>query len=536
MSLTVSHEVIAATTSAEFERLRQYLYKDRDAFIDTQKFSQAALSDLLSAATQRKDTKTVRAIESISLARSGRFDKPIPSFKAFQGVIEEFFKADLIDGWLYSSGQDGKLYPELITEITYDEGGRSRGSNPEPFVTIHTACYGLLEGGRNGIGASRRQHIFQPRTVAKRRISEILLDQGLYKETQALRADYMATLERHHKTTQSAFAKQFRVDGAVYKFAEDNYQRKGLVLSARRVIHDLEPSDCGPVQLHCDSYLFEDGDGDGVGAIPQHPIVKVFDLVAHEFFWVHADNMSPYRYDHSLRDKLVLPASHRDLLDVLTTDLGAFVNDFVEGKSAGNVILCKGAPGVGKTLTAEVYSELIERPLYSIHSGSLGTSAKQIEENLSIIFQRAEHWGCALLLDEADVFVVQRGNNIEQNAIVAEFLRTLEYFNGLLFMTTNRANDIDEAIISRCAAIIDYPIPTARDAAAIWRVMANQFQAPLSDELITGLVELFPKIAPRDIKMLFRLALRVAKGDGKEPDLDTFRRCAMFRAIEMQQN
>mgnify|MGYP002655347674 CR=1 FL=1 len=44
------------------------------------------------------------------------------------------------------------------------------------------------------------------------------------------------------------------------------------------------------------------------------------------------------------------------------------------------MILCKGIPGVGKTLTAEVYAELIERPLYAVHSGSLGTDAATIEK------------------------------------------------------------------------------------------------------------------------------------------------------------
>ena len=122
--------------------------------------------------------------------------------------------------------------------------------------------------------------------------------------------------------------------------------------------------------------LFEDHPtANGVGLVPEHPLVRVFDLGSHEFLWVHADDLTPYRYDHTLRDKLVLPESHRDLLDVLTSNLEAFIDDIIEGKSAGNVILCKGVPGVGKTLTAEVYTELIERPLYSVHSGSLGTTA-----------------------------------------------------------------------------------------------------------------------------------------------------------------
>ena len=53
-------------------------------------------------------------------------------------------------------------------------------------------------------------------------------------------------------------------------------------------------------------------------------------------------------------------------------------------------------------------------------------------------------------------------------------------------------------------------------------------------DLIAQLVDLFPGIAPRDIKMLLRLALRVSKAHGEPLDVATFRRCAMFRAITMK--
>jgi ATPase family associated with various cellular activities (AAA) len=541
MSLTVSKELVAATSADQLTRYRAYalhLHGDRELEIDTNKLDTNGLNDLIAAAKAMGDSKTARAVESISLARAGEFDKPVPNFKAFKGVLEAFLKADSIDGWIYVVGDDGKLYPQLVTAVTYDEGmGHSR-SKGNPSVSIHTTSYGFSRDGNYKVkhGVYTSTHSFTPQSVANRRLTGILSAEGIYKETQALRDEHKASLERHHKLTQDAFAIQFRVNGAAYHYEDDNYSRRGQDLSGRRVIHDLQAKDYGPVQRYAESYIFEDdADAGGVGPVPEHPVVKVFDLRTHEFFWVHADNMVPYEYDKSLREKLILPPTHRDLLDVLTTDLGAFVNDFIEGKSAGNVILCKGIPGVGKTLTAEVYAELIDRPLYAIHSGSLGTTAESIEKNLRVIFQRGKRWNCVLLLDEADVFVVQRGHNIEQNAIVAEFLRTLEYFDGLLFMTTNRPDDIDDAIISRCAAIIDYAPPTAKDAAEIWRVMATQFKCELSDELIAQLVELFPKIAPRDIKMLFRLALRVASAHQEPLSLGTFRRCAMFRAIKMRE-
>ncbi|MFC7461041.1 AAA family ATPase [Hydrogenophaga defluvii] len=545
MSLTVSTELIAATVNPSFEKARDYakvLRDDREIRIDASQLDTQALGDLIAAATAVGDAKAVRAVESIAQARAGDFGKPVPNFKAFQGVVEAFLKSSLIDGWIYVEGRDGKMYPELVTSISFDDGKSHGRGQPTPTVRIRTTSYGFNRDGniKGGISVYGSVHTFSPQDVARRRVADILADQGLYKETQALRDAHMESLDRHRKVTQGAFAQQFRVSGVVYQYEEDHYHRRNVELTGRRVIHDLESKDYGTAQRYVESSLFDaapdtDDGAMGVGPIPEHPLVKVFDLSAHEFFWVNADNLTPYQYDKTLREKLILPPTHRDLLDVLTTDLNAFVNDFIEGKSAGNVILCKGIPGVGKTLTAEVYAELIDKPLYSIHSGALGTTAQDIEKNLRTIFQRGKRWDCVLLLDEADVFVVQRGNNIEQNAIVAEFLRTLEYFDGLLFMTTNRSDQIDEAIISRCAAIINYDPPGPKDAAAIWRVMATQYQAPLSDELIAELVELFPEIAPRDTKMLLRLALRVAVAHKEPLTLATFRRCAMFRAIKMQE-
>jgi hypothetical protein len=539
MSLTVSAELIAATVNPSFDKSRVFaknLRDDREIRIDASELDADGLADLIAAATSVGDAKTVRAVESIAQARAGDFGKPVPNFKAFQGVVEAFLKSNLIDGWIYVEGSDGKMYPELVTGISFDDGNSHGRGQSTPSVRIRTTSYGYDRDGRAGsIRVYSNVHTFSPQDVARRRVADILAGQGLYKETQALRDAHQACLERHYKLTQPAFAQQFRVSGVVYRYEDDHYSRRNVELTGRRVIHDLESKDYGAAQRFTESCLFDAGaDAEGVGPVPEHPLVKVFDLSTHEFFWVHADNLSPYQYDKTLREKLILPPTHRDLLDVLTTDLNAFVNDFIEGKSAGNVILCKGIPGVGKTLTAEVYAELIDKPLYSIHSGALGTTAQDIEKNLRTIFQRGKRWDCVLLLDEADVFVVQRGNNIEQNAIVAEFLRTLEYFDGLLFMTTNRAQDVDEAIISRCAAIINYDPPGPTDSAAIWRVMATQYQAPLSDELISELVALFPEIAPRDTKMLLRLALRVAAAHKEPLTLATFRRCAMFRAIKMQ--
>lgn len=137
--------------------------------------------------------------------------------------------------------------------------------------------------------------------------------------------------------------------------------------------------------------------------------------------WIHVDNLTDYQYDSSLREKLILPEEHRDLIDILTQDMDILMDDIVAGKSGGTTILCKGAPGLGKTLTAEVYSEVVGRPLYRVHSGQLGVSSENVEKNLEKVLKRAQRWGAVMLIDEADVYIRRRGNEIDHNAVVASF-------------------------------------------------------------------------------------------------------------------
>ncbi|KAJ6616286.1 hypothetical protein B0H10DRAFT_1949311 [Mycena sp. CBHHK59/15] len=78
------------------------------------------------------------------------------------------------------------------------------------------------------------------------------------------------------------------------------------------------------------------------------------------------------------------------------------------------------------------------------------TLAKPLQWRQPASIYGSHLWDAMVLIDEADVFLEERGTaDIQRNAIVAVFLRRLEYFRGILFMTTNRFKNFDPAFQSR---------------------------------------------------------------------------------------
>ncbi|KAJ8114456.1 hypothetical protein ONZ43_g4898 [Nemania bipapillata] len=101
--------------------------------------------------------------------------------------------------------------------------------------------------------------------------------------------------------------------------------------------------------------------------------------------------------------------------------------------------------------------------------GDLGTSASEVEKALETHFSLANKWGCILLLDEADVFLAARSKT-DFPLMSTVFLRVLEYYAGILFLTTNRVGDFDEAFASRIHISLYYLKLDIESTAAIFKL------------------------------------------------------------------
>lgn len=183
------------------------------------------------------------------------------------------------------------------------------------------------------------------------------------------------------------------------------------------------------------------------------------------------------------------------------------------------------------TLTAEVLSEKLERPLYRLNVSQLGTEPERIEKNLQKFLSYADSWNAIALLDEADLYVMTRSSDLKHNGIVTVFLKTLEYCNGLVFLTTNRTDTIDEAVLSRCTAIIKYEYPTDIARLEIWKLMNDQYELNLDDDLIAQLNSKW-KCSGRDIKMLCILVKKYCTAKNIKPTFDQFTKLSAFRGMD----
>ena len=151
--------------------------------------------------------------------------------------------------------------------------------------------------------------------------------------------------------------------------------------------------------------------------------------------------------------------------------------DFIRNKGEGQIFLLHGKPGVGKTTTAECVAELTKRPLLSLTCGDLGIEPLRVEENLTKWFKLATTWEAILLLDEADVYLESRiSQDLQRNTLVSIFLRALEYYQGILFLTTNRVGTFDDGFISRIHVIIHYPDFTNEQRCQIWDIFFNKLE------------------------------------------------------------
>jgi len=270
------------------------------------------------------------------------------------------------------------------------------------------------------------------------------------------------------------------------------------------------------------------------------PWLRGMDLKTKEWGMFFVDEMHDIVWNEKAFDNLVLPEEDKaltwDFVEAKRLSNSTY-DDFIADKGRGTIILMFGKPGVGKTFTAEAVAEKSHVPLYSVSAGVLGTTAKEVETALDQALDLCRLWGAILLLDEADVFLGARTDDgLLRNELVSIFLTKLEYYPGILFLTTNRIASIDHAFQSRIDLFLPYRDLDAEARRQVWRNFVGHVgdeRFEISEADLDQLAEI--RLNGREIKNLIKSAQLLNIGTGKRVTVERLIMLAKKRvgALEM---
>lgn len=212
---------------------------------------------------------------------------------------------------------------------------------------------------------------------------------------------------------------------------EDNiHKREWNILSAK---DRLFPSFDGKTPKNNDSVL--ELSDDDLCLLPSR--IFVYGLRDRKFVSVDIRYLKPSSIMDNPFEHLKIPEKHKMMIqstvfehfekktvqrEATKKDRELPDQDFIGRKGRGLIFLLHGAPGVGKTATAEAVGYAYKKPLFPITCGDLGIDPRSVEATLSALFRLANLWDCILLFDEAEIFLSRRerrDDNLQRNALVS---------------------------------------------------------------------------------------------------------------------
>jgi hypothetical protein len=137
-------------------------------------------------------------------------------------------------------------------------------------------------------------------------------------------------------------------------------------------------------------------------------------------------------------------------------------------------VLFAGPTGTGKSLAARWLAAKLGLPLIAIDLAALTSKwVGETEKNLAQVFSRAEGSSAILLFDEADSVFGSRtdvgsANDRFANNQTNYLLARMESFDGIVVLTSNSRQRIDNAFLRRLDVVIEFGVPGPQERRRLW--------------------------------------------------------------------
>ena len=124
------------------------------------------------------------------------------------------------------------------------------------------------------------------------------------------------------------------------------------------------------------------------------------------------------------------------------------------------VLVLSGSTALRRRKSAEMLAKTLKVDLFRVDvSAVVSQYIGETEKNLNDIFDKAEASGAILFFDEADVLfgahsTVNDANDRYANPETAHFLQRIENHNGIVILTTNVKQPIEQAFSPRTQVVV----------------------------------------------------------------------------------
>lgn len=190
--------------------------------------------------------------------------------------------------------------------------------------------------------------------------------------------------------------------------------------------------------------------------------------------------LSKSRSSTRLEDVMLRPACRRALEALINeTRHGAYLSS--KGIRRRSKLLFVGAPGCGKSFTAQAIANELRLPHYIVRFDAvIGAYLGQTAIHLRELFRFASSTPCVLLFDEIDALGKQRGNPLdvgELDRIVIALMQELEFSEtqGIVIATSNLPENLDQALWRRFDLVLEFPKPTKTELANYTKKVKAKF-------------------------------------------------------------
>lgn len=145
------------------------------------------------------------------------------------------------------------------------------------------------------------------------------------------------------------------------------------------------------------------------------------------------------------------------------------------GTGTGLSMLFEGSPGTGKTMAASIVANELGLALFKVDlSKMMSKYIGETEKSLDEVFNIAERSSAVLLFDETDALFGRRSEIKDSrdkyaNVETSFLLQKMDEFRGIIIMTTNFKQNIDDAFMRRITYIIHFPQPDAGLRLELWK-------------------------------------------------------------------